>query len=78
MFILQRILLGSENIDVCLNIGPAKWTNIWKDICNRIKTVLAHYKVSARETNYVTNVFITNFTDQHFTSLLPVVNFGVL
>ena len=57
MFILQQIQLGYENVAVRLNGGPAKWTDIWTDNCNGIETFLAHYKVFARETNYVTNFF---------------------
>ena len=57
MFSLQQIQLGYENVAVRLNGGPAKWTDIWTDTCNSIETFLAHYKVSARETNYVTNFF---------------------
>ena len=74
IFIWLQRMLGYKNVAVRLNVGSAKWAIVLADIWSNIEAFLAHYKMSARETNYVANFFKAYFTVQHFTFLLPNVN----
>ena len=61
---------------MCLDIGSAKRANIWTIVCNGFETLFAHYKMSTRKYNCVTNVLKANLTVQHFTFLFMSIIFG--
>ena len=78
IFICPQKSLGYKNTTVRLNVGPAKWASVLTGNYRIIKTVKAHYKMFAREQNYIANIIKAYFAVQHFTFAFPQFDIGHL